>query len=169
MSITPLSRARGEAIVLAGGIAAGTFDIVYAWLFWFIKAGVSMQRILQSVATGLLGTASFSGGIGTALLGLTLHYFIAVSMAFTYYFVARRWLTVGQRPWLFGPSYGLLLYGIMNYIVVPLSAAGPGAKDPLWTALTILVHMLLIGLPIALASRRAMRDDRHGHPRMVTS
>jgi hypothetical protein len=158
MTTTPHSRAREAAIVLAGGLAAGTFDIVYAWLFWFIKAGVAMQRILQSVATGLLGSASFSGGRGTASLGLLLHYIIAVSMAFTYYFVARRWPGLARHPWRFGPIYGLLLYGIMNYVVLPLSAAGPPAKDPLWTVLTVLVHMLLIGLPIALATRRALHD-----------
>ena len=48
-----------------------------------------------------------------------------------------------------------MLYGIMNHIVVPLSAAGPGSKDPLWIWLSIAVHMVLIGIPIALAGRRA--------------
>ena len=43
----------------------------------------------------------------------------------------------------------------MNYIVVPLSAAGPGSKDPLWIALSIAVHVVLIGVPIALFTRRA--------------
>lgn len=43
----------------------------------------------------------------------------------------------------------------MNYLVVPLSAARAGAKDPLWITLSILVHMLLIGVPIALLISRA--------------
>jgi hypothetical protein len=43
----------------------------------------------------------------------------------------------------------------MNYVVVPLSAAGPGSKDPTWIALSILVHALLVGVPIALFARRA--------------
>jgi hypothetical protein len=46
----------------------------------------------------------------------------------------------------------------MNYVVVPLSAAGPGSKDPLWVTLSIAVHMLLIGIPIALAVRRASQE-----------
>ena len=46
----------------------------------------------------------------------------------------------------------------MNYIVVPLSAAGGGgAKDPLWVGLSVVVHMLLIGVPIALFVRAALR------------
>jgi uncharacterized membrane protein YhaH (DUF805 family) len=47
------------------------------------------------------------------------------------------------------------LYVIMNFVVVPLSAAGSGSKDPLWVALSVLVNLFLIGTPIALAARRA--------------
>jgi hypothetical protein len=44
---------------------------------------------------------------------------------------------------------------------VPLSAAGHGgAKDPLWVTLSIVVHMLLIGVPIALANSMALRQAR---------
>jgi hypothetical protein len=157
MTATSLpARSGALTTALAGGIIAGTLDILYAWLFWNIKAGVSMVRILQSVAAGLLGPASREGGVPTALLGLAAHYFIALSMAATYFYVAGRVPALRQRPIVLGAAYGLLLYGIMNYVVVPLSrAGGGGAKDPLWVGLSILVHMFLIGVPIALATRRA--------------
>jgi hypothetical protein len=146
------------APVVAGGLVAGTLDITYACLFWGLKSGVPAQRIFQSVAAGLLGEASFEGGQGTAALGLALHYFIALSMAMVYYRVARRWDLLWQRPFFCGAGYGLLLYVVMNYIVVPLSrAGGGGSKDALWVMLSILVHMLLIGLPIALFVRQALR------------
>jgi hypothetical protein len=141
--------------VLAGGLVAGALDMAYACAFWALKAGVPARRILQSVAAGLLGRSSFEGGAATAALGLTLHLLIATSMSATYYLVARLWAFLRRRPVLCGAGYGLLLYGIMNYVVVPLSAAGPGSKDPLWIALSIAVHVLLIGIPIALLTRRA--------------
>lgn len=143
--------------VLAGGFIAGALDIVYACVFWGLKADVPAQQILQSVAAGLLGEASFEGGWATAALGLALHFLIALSMSATYYLVARRRALLWQRPFLCGAGYGLLLYAIMNYVVVPLSAAGAGSKNPLWIALTIAVHVLLIGIPIALAARRAIQ------------
>jgi hypothetical protein len=146
-------------LVLAGGLVAGTLDIVYACVFWAVKADVPVRRILQSVAAGLLGKASFEGGAATAALGLGLHYFIACSMAVAYYLVARRWPLLRERAVPCGVAYGLLLYAIMNYVVVPLSAAGSGgAKDPLWVGLSIAVHMFLIGLPIALFVRSALRE-----------
>lgn len=150
-------RARAVAFVLAGGIVAGTLDILYAWLFWMLKAGVSMQRIFQSVAAGLLGESSFAGGGATAALGLALHYLIATTMSVTYYLVSRRWSLLVRHSYLCGAAYGLMLYGIMTYIVVPLSAAGGGSTDPLWITLTIVVHMVLIGIPIAVAAARASR------------
>jgi len=146
--------------VFLGGLVAGTFDITYACIFWFLKRGVAPTRVLQSVASGLLDGASFTGGARTALLGLALHYFIAMSMAVTYYLVARRWSELWQRPWLYGPLYGVLLYGIMNYIVVPLSAANPGSRDLAWVLLSIAVHAFLIGTPCALFARRAMLAGR---------
>jgi predicted ABC-type sugar transport system permease subunit len=76
---------------LAGGLVAGTLDIVYACVFWALKAAVPSERILQSVAAGLLGKASFESGAATTALGLGLHYFIATSMSVTYYLVAGRW------------------------------------------------------------------------------
>jgi hypothetical protein len=143
--------------VLAGGLVAGTLDIVYACVFWATKAGVPARRILQSVAAGLLGESSFEGGAATAALGLALHFLIATSMSAAFFLVARRWTVLWRRPVPYGAAYGLLLYGIMNYVVVPLSAAGGGPKDPLWITLSIAVHVLLIGIPIALFSRRALR------------
>ncbi len=147
--------------VLAGGFVAGTLDIVYACLFWGLKRDVPAQQILQSVAAGLLGEASFEGGWATAALGLALHFLIALSMSAAYYLAAGRLPVLRERPFLCGAGYGLLLYAVMNYVVVPLSAAGPGSKDPLWITLTIAVHALLIGIPIALAARRARLKD---HP-----
>ena len=102
---------RALTFVLAGGVVAGTLDITYACTFWAVKRGVPAQRIMQSVAAGLLGEASFTGGQATAALGLALHYFIAISMAVAYYLVSRRWPLLWQRPVACGAAYGLLLYG----------------------------------------------------------
>jgi hypothetical protein len=157
-SSTTLRRSQPFRFVVAGGLVAGTLDIVYACAFWAMKRDVPAQRILQSVASGLLGKASFEGGARTAALGLGLQYFIALSMSFVYYLAARRWPLLWRRPVLCGAGYGLQLYGVMNYVVLPLSAAGPASKDPLWITLSVLVHVLLIGIPISLFVRRAVRE-----------
>ena len=155
--ISTANQTRAFVYVLIGGLVAGTLDITYACVFWALKAGVPPQRIFQSVARGVLGAAAFTSGAAAAALGLFLHYFIATMMSIAYYLVARHWRALVERPVIFGAAYGLVLYFVMNYIVVPLSAAGGGGSGPaLWVALSIIVHALLIGVPIALFARKAV-------------
>lgn len=146
--------------VALGGVAAGAIDIAYACAFWAIRAGVAPSRIFQSVAAGLLGReAAVAGGAPTAALGLALHFFIATVVAVVYYQAARYAPVLWHRPWLFGTLYGVGVYGVMNYIVVPLSRAGGGGGRPivLWVVLSIVVHAVGIGIPVALAARAALR------------
>jgi hypothetical protein len=147
--------------VLAGGLVAGALDILYACAFWGLR-GVPARRIFQSVAAGILGKATFDGGRQTAALGLSLHFFIALSMAVAYYVVARRWSLLWRQPWLCGAVYGVFLYAFMNYVVVPLSRAGGGSKDVLWITLSVLAHMLLVGIPCAVFARRAVMAAAQG-------
>jgi hypothetical protein len=151
MHLRDADRARAWMFILAAGLVAGTLDVTYAWAFWSLKAGVPAQRIFQSVAKGLLGPASYKGGAATAVLGLFLQYFIATSMSVVYYLMARRWAALREQSLTYGAAYGLVLYGVMNYIVVPLSAArGGGSGGALWITLSIAAHVFLIGVPIAL-------------------
>jgi hypothetical protein len=160
--VSELDRTPSILPVLLGGLVAGTFDIAYACVFWALKAGTTPVRIFQSVAKGVLGPATFKGGTATAALGLFLHYFIAITMSVAYYLVARRWPALVERPLMLGAAYGLVLYGVMNFIVVPLSAArGGGSGGALWVALSIIVHAFLIGVPIALFARRALGPTQH--------
>jgi uncharacterized membrane protein YagU involved in acid resistance len=147
---------RPHVLVIGAGLLAATFDIVFACVFWAIKSAVPPERILQSVAAGILGETSFDGGALTAALGFVLHYLIMLLMALTYYLVARHFHTLRRWPVLSGSAYGLLLYAVMNTVVVPLSNAGPTANVPLWITLSIAVHVLLIGIPIALLAGRAL-------------
>jgi hypothetical protein len=156
--------------VVLGGLAAGAIDIAYACIFWAIKSGVRPGRIFQSVAAGLLGRpAAVAGGAPTAALGLALHFFIALTVAVVYYTGARYAEALWRRPWTFGSLYGVAVFGVMHYIVVPLSAAGGGGVAPfdlLWDGLSIVVHAFGIGVPVALAARAALRDVA-GRPPVV--
>jgi hypothetical protein len=140
--------------LIAAGFVAGALDIAYACLFWAVKANVPAMRIFQSIAEGLLGRGSFEGGAATAALGLALHFAIATVMAGAYFFAAAKWGLLWRQPVVFGALYGAFLYAFMNYVVVPISAASPGSTDPTWIWMSVLVHMLLVGVPIALFAKR---------------
>jgi uncharacterized membrane protein YagU involved in acid resistance len=150
-----------------GGLIAGTLDIVYANTYWGLTQHVPAQRILHSVASGLIGReAALAGGAATASLGLFLHYFIALVMAAVYAVAARKLDWMRRHPWLASTVYGLWLFVAMNFIVVPLSRAGAKGLPPdvLWIVLSVAVHIAFVAWPIAWAVNRALssQGSRHG-------
>jgi hypothetical protein len=143
----------GRAITY-GTLAVGVLDLLDAFVFFGLR-GVAPILIPQSIASGVLGRAAYDGGLGTAALGVLLHFFIAFGIVTTYVLASRRWPTLARRPFIYGPLYGILVYGVMNLIVVPLSAAVVGSKTLPVVVNGLLIHMLGVGLPGALAARMA--------------
>jgi hypothetical protein len=145
-----------RAFALAG-LTVGSLDILDAFVFFGLRSGARPSRILQSIAAGLLGRASFDGGVATAALGLFLHFFIAFSIVGIYFVAARSVHALTRRPFLTGPLYGLIAYGVMNYGVIPMSAAASrGGAPPLPVLLNgLLIHAFGVGLPSALFARAA--------------
>jgi len=140
--------------LLVGGLTVGVLDGFDALVFFGLR-GVSPARLFQGIASGLLGRSAFEGGMATALLGVLLHFFIAFAVVTTYHVVARRIPGLTRRPWIYGPLYGLVVYVVMNFIVIPLSAIG--ARSPSTSVLLngLLIHALGVGLPAALSARAA--------------
>ena len=157
---TATGRTHPLAYVLVGGLVVGTIDIVFAMTFWAWWADVPAFRVLQTVAAGLLGTASFNGGPETAMLGLALHFAIALTIAVAFYIAARSWPVLWKHATEAGIAYGFFLYGIMNHVVVPLSAAPGGETDTVWVVFNVFVHVLFIGVPIALFVRQGLQQWR---------
>jgi uncharacterized membrane protein len=141
-------------VLLTGALVVGTLDLADAIIFFGLR-GVKPIRIPQSIASGLLGRSSFTGGIPTALLGVLLHYFIAFGIVATYYLASRRIRALTRDPVICGIAYGILVYCVMNLVVVPLSAAAHGRPSPPVFINGILIHMFGVGLPSALIVRRA--------------
>jgi uncharacterized membrane protein YagU involved in acid resistance len=158
--MTPAS-ARAARLVLLAGIAGATCDIVYAILYYGWR-GIPAERILQTVASGLLGKAAFEGGASSAALGLACHYAIVIVAATLFHAAARRWTWLRDEPISSGLLYGFGIYVAMNYVVLPLSAFPYPVRFPptsgigmLTMATGLLVHMVGVGLPISLITRRA--------------
>src|SRR3546814_8031377 len=101
-------------------VCSSDLYLAYASTFWGIQRGLTPLQILQSVAAGWLGRATFEGGYPFALLGLVSHYGIAITMAAVFWFASRRWPALVPKPLLPGSLYGLALYAVLTYVVVPL-------------------------------------------------
>jgi hypothetical protein len=150
--------------ILIGGLVAGTLDILDAFAFSYAASGVTPVRVLQAVASGVLGRSSYQGGVATALLGLTLHFFIATTAAAVFVAASRAMPALRRHAVTFGLLFGLAMYFTMYWIVLPLSAFRAGAFN--WPSFIngILIHALGVGLPIALIARRELGPRRSCDP-----
>ena len=140
-----------------GGLIAGTLDICAAFLTAWWRANVGPVRLLQFVASGVLGPASFEGDAKTAIVGLALHFLIATIWTIVFYLASRKWLFLIERPVMFGLLYGIAVYTFMNFVVLPLSLVARRPITAVGTTIGLLTIMFCIGLPIALIVRRFSR------------
>jgi hypothetical protein len=140
--------------VIAGAtLLVGTLDISDAFIFYHLR-GISPIRILQGIASGVLGRAAFGMGHRAALLGLFFHFFIAFCAASVFLLAARK-LPIAHHPWLYGTLFGVTLYIVMNYIVLPLSKIGLRPMPPLVPLVNgVAALVFCIGIPLAFIARR---------------
>lgn len=143
--------------ILFGGLTVGILDGLDAIVFFGLR-GVPPHRIFQAIASGLLGQPAFQGGMVTAALGVVLHFCIATTIVTVFVLLSRRLLALTNRPFLWGPLYGVAVYLVMNFIVIPLSAANSAPKPLAVVINGVLIHMVGVGLPSALFARAAMRS-----------
>jgi len=147
---------RALPTILRAGLVSGALDITAA-LIVYARFGRSSVRLLQGIASGLLGQAAFQGGLATALLGLVCHFFIATSAAAVYFAGSRRLPILIERAVVSGALYGMAVYFFMQLVVIPLSAIGPRPFSLRATIIGIVIHIFCVGLPIALIVRRYSR------------
>ena len=143
------------AAILVGGGVAGVLDLLDAFVFFGLRNGVAPSRILQSIASGLVGASAFRGGWRMAALGVTIHFLIAFSAAAAYVLASVVVPALLRYAVPCGLAFGVGFYFFMNEAVLPLSAVAKGGPPP-WPVFLngIAIHALGIGLPIALIARR---------------
>lgn len=144
--------------ILYGGLAVGVLDGLAASILTTLRGG-SPVRVWQYVASGLLGRNSFQGGTKTVLLGLLLHFVVAFGVATVYSLASRKLPVLIQRAIVCGIVYGVLVYFAMQYLVVPLSAVTKGPFSLTGMLQGIVVHIFCVGLPAALATRWASKEN----------
>ena len=139
--------------IVLGGLTVGVLDCIAAMTNAGIR-GVTPDRVWQYVASSLVGPASFDGGASTIGLGLAIHFGVALGVATGYYLLARLVPAVIGHPVVSGIVYGIAVYFAMAYVIVPLTLVKQAAFN--WYGLIsgLIIHMLFIGLPVALITKR---------------
>jgi uncharacterized membrane protein YagU involved in acid resistance len=145
----------GLRAIVTGGLVAGTLDVGAAALI----NRVSPVLIAHYIATGVMGRAALTAGAPAACLGLVLQWAMSVIIAAIYWLVTAGMPRLRERWWLGGLLAGVVIFLVMNFVVMPFSAApvtlheviarfrpAKGAEN--------LLAMLVFGLIVAYCARR---------------
>jgi hypothetical protein len=137
--------------ILVGGTIAGIVDIFAAATINHINPGF----ILQFIATGLIGKASLQGGAKTMVLGFVLQVGMSLIIAAVYGLASLRLPVLTRRPFSLGALFGVGVFIVMSFVVVPLSAAPHPKHAMSVNAICLnLAAMILFGLIVAVSQSR---------------
>ncbi|QNA85120.1 hypothetical protein G4G27_14795 [Sphingomonas sp. So64.6b] len=150
---------RSRAAVTAT-LVCGALDILSAFVFAGIR-GTTPVQVLRTVASGPFGAGMRDTGLAGAAIGLLTHFAIMAVMVAVFVHAASRIAAIRVRPMLAGTGYGLLLYGVMYWIVVPLRWGNFPRLAPWPIGTALFAHIVCVGIPMALITLRYLRaDDR---------
>ena len=148
-----------QAIVVATA-ACGILDAAAATT-QAATLGVPAQRVWQSVASGLMGPRAFDRGWHSGVIGIALHFAISFILATVYILESLRYPFLLTHPLISGALFGIAVYAVMNYIVIPLSRR-PKRNFHLKFALTqLLIHICIVGWSIALTAHYLLAPTVH--------
>ena len=150
-------RPRAFETIVYGGVIVGILDGLFAFVFYGWILGVKPLRIFQSVASALLGRASFDGGVSTFLFGLLLHFLVAACIAAVYYAASLKLPVLIRHAVVSGLIYGPIAYLVMNYVIIPLSRIGLRPTTLRVFLPAFIAHAFLVGWPVALVARWSAR------------
>ncbi len=139
--------------IIVGAIVAAFLDLLDPIVFYGLR-GVAPIKIPQSIASGILGRAAYSGGLRTALLGLAAHLFIALVWTTIFVLAARVLPILTQHAVISGLLYGVFIYAVMYGLVLPHTNLFPRSHPTTAVLINSIAAMVfLVGLPISLVNR----------------
>lgn len=137
------------------GLTVAVLDALFAVVLYVVVLhATTVPRVFQSIAAGLLGKASYSGGAPTVALGVACHLTVAFGWTSIFYVASRRIDSVRELmrsnagSIAVGLVYGAIVWLAMDFVVIPLSRATPTpvANWRFWAMLAW--HAVGVGLPM---------------------
>ncbi len=144
--------------ILITCLLTGTLDAIAALL---ISYKIPPVIIFKFIASGWFGKQAMSGGTGTVLWGLIFHYLIASIFSVTLFQLYPAVIKILRDKYSTGVVFGLLIWVIMNYVVLPFTNIphGHGHIQAIGLIKGIAALIVCVGIPIAL-----MADNFYKNP-----
>ena len=139
-------------------LLCGALDALYVTILSTL-AGRNAGTTWRYVASGPLGEHANEWGVIGVIAGVATHFLIMAVMVGVFLWAVRSTRLNKVNPWVLGSLYGLGLYLVMNAIVIPLRFSTPFPPSSfIEFFLPFLPHIVLVGIPLAFATRRGAND-----------
>jgi uncharacterized membrane protein YagU involved in acid resistance len=144
----------GFKTILWSGLIAGILDGIAAVIVLHIWFKLTPGQVMQWIASGAYGPSAFAGGSGTVTAGVFFHFIVAFVLAAFYFIIYPKVKILKNRPVVSGVIFGIGIFLVMNIIVIPASHIQPSPFDLGLASVSIIWHIVLVGLPIALITKK---------------
>ena len=150
--------------VIILGCLVGTLDIASALVDYYIATQKNPVIVFKFIASGMLGQSAFAGGIGIILLGLLLHYAIALLFTGLFLSLYNKLPIMAKNRLITGLLYGIFIGLVMNFIVVPLSFTPNMPYTTFKVIKAIFILICMIGLPLSFFIERFINSEKQNKP-----
>ena len=132
------------------GLLVGSLDILTALIDYYITRGKNPLIVLKFIASGVLGKKALTGGTDMIAAGFLFHYIIAFSFTIFFFWLYPKLRILSRNRILTGIAYGIFIWCIMNFLVLPLSnIPSPITYKVSKVIKATLILIVMIGLPLS--------------------
>ncbi|MFZ6008709.1 MAG: hypothetical protein ACOYXT_00055 [Bacteroidota bacterium] len=136
-------------IILRIGLLIGVMDGLAASLNAYLSSGVMPDRVFRFIASGVFGVEAFKGSGAMIVWGVMFHLLIALLWTAFYLFLNAKFDWIRQHHLVSGVLYGVFIWAVMAYVVLPLSNTPTLAKSLSGALIMIGIHIFVIGIPMS--------------------
>jgi hypothetical protein len=141
--------------ILVAGLIVGVLDALAAITHAYLLRGTPPAAVWRYVASAVFGKSAGAGGPEMVLWGLLFHLTVAIGWTGLFFVAYPRVRLLSANMVVAGMAYGLFVWLMMNFVVVPLTRITMGPiRLTTGTVLMILIHLFVIGVPISYLARR---------------
>jgi hypothetical protein len=141
--------------ILLAWLLVGTLDITSATIQYMIMGGTNPVNILVYISSAIYGPqAKEIGPPSMAILGLALHYLIALLWTLIFFFLYPRIPAMSKNRVVTAIVYGYFMQVIMSQLVVRLSNIGGRPFNLQSFLISGGILVVAIGLPLSFIAYR---------------
>lgn len=140
---------------MLSGLLVGSLDITAALVNFYSKTGRDLLIVLKYIASAVAGKeVAYAGGNKMAALGMLLHFIVAFIWTIFFFLIYPKIRLLSANRILTGIAYGIFIWAVMSYVVVPMTKISGGAFNLKEAIISALILTGAIGLPLSFIAYR---------------